>query len=201
MTSDELESFKQDSRSSAYTCRFPMCPRTTLGFYSKDLQLEHEATHTQRLLCLHSGCQYPVFPSSRALKNHENSCHGTVQGRRTIRRVSGSIGQQPRPAAGTFIARTGTTDAMSTETAPRMQAIEELPWAFGFPDTIDLTDEAFEFHDTIGLTDEEWKVKGLPMIPESMGITAYVSPSGVYSSSKSPQLASTIDTHISSFRR
>jgi hypothetical protein len=87
VTPEELELFKREFRTSAYTCRLPSCPRATAGFDTNELRLDHEATHTQRLQCLYPGCQYPPFTSTRALKNHENKCHQTVQGRKSIRRV------------------------------------------------------------------------------------------------------------------
>jgi hypothetical protein len=88
VTPEELEHFKREFRTSAYTCRLPSCPRATVGFHTNELRLEHEATHSQRLRCLYPGCQYPPFASTRALKNHENKCHKMAQGRKTIRRVA-----------------------------------------------------------------------------------------------------------------
>jgi len=88
VTPEELELFKREFRTSAYTCRLPSCPRATAGFDTNELRLEHEATHSQRLRCLYPGCQYPPFGSTRALKNHETTCHETVRGRKRIRRVA-----------------------------------------------------------------------------------------------------------------
>jgi hypothetical protein len=88
VTLEELELFKREFRTSAYTCRFPLCPRATAGFDTNEFRLEHEATHTQHLRCLYPGCQYPPFMSARALKNHESRCHETIQGRKRIRRVA-----------------------------------------------------------------------------------------------------------------
>ncbi|KAE9369182.1 NACHT domain protein [Stipitochalara longipes BDJ] len=85
---EELELFKREFRTSAYTCRLLSCPRATAGFDTSELRLEHEATHTQRLQCLYPGCQYPPFTSTRALKSHEMKCHETALGRKTIRRVA-----------------------------------------------------------------------------------------------------------------
>ncbi|KAH7360362.1 NACHT domain protein [Rhexocercosporidium sp. MPI-PUGE-AT-0058] len=87
VTVEELELFKREFRTSAYTCRFPLCPRATAGFERNELRLEHEATHIQRLHCQYAGCQYPPFTSTRALRNHEIKCHETVQGRKRIRGV------------------------------------------------------------------------------------------------------------------
>jgi hypothetical protein len=88
VTPEELELFKREFRTSAYTCRLPSCPRATAGFDTNELRLEHEVTHTQRLRCLYPGCQCPPFGSTRALKNHETTCHETVRGRKRIRRVA-----------------------------------------------------------------------------------------------------------------
>jgi len=88
VTPEELELFKREFRTSAYTCRLPSCPRATVGFHTNELRLEHEATHSQRLRCLYLDCQYPPFTSARALKNHEIKCHEKIQGRKRIRRVA-----------------------------------------------------------------------------------------------------------------
>lgn len=88
MTPEELELFKREFSTSAYTCRLTSCPRATAGFDTNGLRLQHEATHSQRLQCLYPSCRYPPFMSTRALKNHENKCHKMAQGRKRIRRVA-----------------------------------------------------------------------------------------------------------------
>ncbi|KAL6416287.1 Vegetative incompatibility protein HET-E-1 [Ilyonectria robusta] len=42
----ELERFRQDFRATAFTCRFSSCPKTTNGFKTHCLRLEHEASHS-----------------------------------------------------------------------------------------------------------------------------------------------------------
>lgn len=71
----ELERFKQDFKTAAFTCRLWSCPRATVGFDNDDLRLAHEASH-QRILCNIPGCQYPPFPSNRSLEEHYANCHG-----------------------------------------------------------------------------------------------------------------------------
>ncbi|KAF2966300.1 hypothetical protein GQX73_g7268 [Xylaria multiplex] len=48
---EELEEFKLNFRTSAYTCRFASCPQTTLGFESKKALIEHETGHLRQRVC------------------------------------------------------------------------------------------------------------------------------------------------------
>ncbi|KAH8663858.1 hypothetical protein BGZ61DRAFT_431827 [Ilyonectria robusta] len=83
----ELERFRQDFRATAFTCRFSSCPKTTNGFKTHCLRLEHEASHSV-ITCPVQGCQYPSFPSTSALKRHQQSCHSgdmPDSGRKVIR--------------------------------------------------------------------------------------------------------------------
>ena len=48
VSSEELELFKSQFRTSAFTCRLNSCPRATLGFESEELRLEHEMAHMRR---------------------------------------------------------------------------------------------------------------------------------------------------------
>ncbi|KAH8652845.1 hypothetical protein BGZ61DRAFT_500804 [Ilyonectria robusta] len=66
----ELEKFKQDFRSTAFTCRFWSCPLASTGFESEALRDDHEWAHAPRMPCKIPGCQYPPFTSTQALKNH-----------------------------------------------------------------------------------------------------------------------------------
>ncbi|KAK3940960.1 hypothetical protein QBC46DRAFT_259770 [Diplogelasinospora grovesii] len=86
VSAEELELFKSQFRTSAFTCRLNSCPRATLGFESKEPLLEHEMSHVRRLRCTFPGCQYPPFVSVRAFKNHVRT-HESVPARRPIRRV------------------------------------------------------------------------------------------------------------------
>ncbi|KAK0658014.1 hypothetical protein B0T16DRAFT_319952 [Cercophora newfieldiana] len=71
----ELERFKQDFRSSAFTCRFPGCPFASIGFANMDLQAQHDQSHTPRVSCEVTGCNYPPFSSAQALRNHRIKHH------------------------------------------------------------------------------------------------------------------------------
>lgn len=82
----ELEDFKRQFRTSAYTCRFGSCARATLGFESKEVCLEHELAHLRRWACTVVGCQYPPFTSARALQTHKKAHHDNDLGQRPIRK-------------------------------------------------------------------------------------------------------------------
>jgi Fungal Zn(2)-Cys(6) binuclear cluster domain len=86
---EELELFKSQFRTSAYTCRLRSCPRATIGFDSDQLRHEHEVAHAGGFRCAFLGCQYPPFRSSKALTAHVNlnHCHLTTLPRKSIRRV------------------------------------------------------------------------------------------------------------------
>ncbi|KAI0861248.1 hypothetical protein F4860DRAFT_174568 [Xylaria cubensis] len=88
VSTQELEEFKRHFRTSAYTCRFGSCPRATMGFGSKEAWLEHELAHLRRWACTAPGCQYPPFPSTRALQAHKKAHHDNGPGRRPIRKFS-----------------------------------------------------------------------------------------------------------------
>ncbi|EGO53325.1 hypothetical protein NEUTE1DRAFT_133746 [Neurospora tetrasperma FGSC 2508] len=86
---EDLDRFKKEFRTSAFTCRFPNCPRAALGFPDEKAKSEHETRHTQRINCTVVGCQYPPFVSARALRDHVSKCHqpqNTI--RKSIRRAS-----------------------------------------------------------------------------------------------------------------
>ncbi|KAM6486972.1 hypothetical protein HDV62DRAFT_402187 [Trichoderma sp. SZMC 28011] len=70
----QLEQFKQNFRTSAFTCRVWSCPYATLGFNNIDSLTRHEAEHSKHI-CRVQGCQYPVFASARLLKNHVAEQH------------------------------------------------------------------------------------------------------------------------------
>ncbi|KAL7897605.1 hypothetical protein HDV64DRAFT_285923 [Trichoderma sp. TUCIM 5745] len=90
----ELERFKQNFRTSAYTCRIWSCRYAVFGFNSpKDLIL-HEADHRKQI-CHYPNCQYPVFSSTKSLRDHEKRYH--VQRSQIIPRKS--IKKHIRPIA------------------------------------------------------------------------------------------------------
>ncbi|KAL7801430.1 hypothetical protein V8C43DRAFT_312589 [Trichoderma afarasin] len=74
----QLEQFKQNFRTSAFTCRLWSCPYAALGFNDMDNLARHEADHSKHI-CRVQGCQYPVFTSARLLKNHVAEHHTSPQ--------------------------------------------------------------------------------------------------------------------------
>ncbi|KAJ2988131.1 hypothetical protein NUW58_g4137 [Xylaria curta] len=85
VSSTELELWKSQFRTSAFTCRLGFCPRATEGFLSEDLRRQHEMAHTQLTICTIPDCKYPPFPTVRALKSHMKRCHLYKPARRPIR--------------------------------------------------------------------------------------------------------------------
>ncbi|KAI0413197.1 hypothetical protein F5X98DRAFT_352630 [Xylaria grammica] len=83
----ELEEFKINFRTSAYTCRFASCPRATLGFETKDAFTEHEKAHLRRWACTVAGCQFPPFDSAKSLQAHSRTHHSDALRRRPIRKT------------------------------------------------------------------------------------------------------------------
>ncbi|KAI1742969.1 hypothetical protein F4680DRAFT_388566 [Xylaria scruposa] len=86
VSTQELEEFKRHFKTSAYTCRFGSCPRATMGFGSKETWLEHERAHLRWWECTVTDCQYPPFPSLRALQTHKKSNHDNDRNTRPIRK-------------------------------------------------------------------------------------------------------------------
>ncbi|KAL6830834.1 hypothetical protein J3E69DRAFT_203459 [Trichoderma sp. SZMC 28015] len=70
----QLEQFKQNFRTSAFTCKIWSCPYAALGFDNIDSLIRHEVDHSKHI-CRVQGCQYPVFTSARLLKNHVAEHH------------------------------------------------------------------------------------------------------------------------------
>lgn len=78
ITFQELEQFKQDFRTSAFTCRLWSCPHATLGFSTASCLTRHEKDHFKHV-CRVPGCQVPPFTSARMLKDHVAECHTSSQ--------------------------------------------------------------------------------------------------------------------------
>ncbi|EHK26299.1 uncharacterized protein TRIVIDRAFT_123103, partial [Trichoderma virens Gv29-8] len=74
VTFQELEQFKQNFRTSAFTCRLQSCPHAALGFSNHDCLVRHEMDHLKHV-CRVQGCHYPVFNSAGMLKKHEAMYH------------------------------------------------------------------------------------------------------------------------------
>ncbi|KPM37326.1 hypothetical protein AK830_g9237 [Neonectria ditissima] len=99
---EELEKFKTEFGTSAFTCFFSTCPRAASGFQNEAAMLQHELTHTQTIICIVQGCQYPPFGSSQALKAHVAKCHKETDKahratkiRAANRNTKGSYGYDP----------------------------------------------------------------------------------------------------------
>ncbi|KAK4243691.1 hypothetical protein C7999DRAFT_44542 [Corynascus novoguineensis] len=88
ISAEELEVFKKQFRTSAFTCHLKSCPRGTAGFDSAQLLREHELSHIRRFKCAFPVCQYPPFPSAQGLRRHERRDHQQNPARRPIRRVT-----------------------------------------------------------------------------------------------------------------
>ncbi|KAF3767250.1 hypothetical protein M406DRAFT_338058 [Cryphonectria parasitica EP155] len=70
ISSQELEKFRNDYRTSTYTCRLRSYSRATAGFESKKLRIDHELGHVRRYRCDFPSCPYPPFRSDQALRTH-----------------------------------------------------------------------------------------------------------------------------------
>lgn len=87
VTAEELELFKSQFRTSAFTCRLKSCPRATLGFESEKHCLQHEMTHIRRLRCTAADCKFPPFVSPQALKLHISKYHSHSLPPKSIRGI------------------------------------------------------------------------------------------------------------------
>ncbi|KAF2680948.1 hypothetical protein K458DRAFT_444857 [Lentithecium fluviatile CBS 122367] len=87
-STEELELFKSQFRTSAYTCRLRSCPRATVGFDSGLLRHEHEIGHAGGFQCSFPGCHYPPFRTKQSLDSHGEKCHASNPARKSIRRLN-----------------------------------------------------------------------------------------------------------------
>ncbi|PTB44819.1 hypothetical protein M441DRAFT_299452 [Trichoderma asperellum CBS 433.97] len=92
ISAQELELFKSQFGTSAFTCRLKSCPRATLGFETEKFRLEHEMTHVRKFRCTFPDCHFPPFVSAQALKNHVNKYHTPSPAPKSIRDI-----QTPAP--------------------------------------------------------------------------------------------------------
>lgn len=131
-SSEELETFKSQLRSSAYTCRLRSCPRATLGFDNAGLRDKHELNHTSGYRCPVTECQFPPCKSAQALRTHTKKHHTPPQDWRPIRRQQQQVFQSsssapalpgrdgwPQKRSG------GTVPAVNMRKRSRTPAVEE----------------------------------------------------------------------------
>ena len=73
-----LEAFQKSYASTAFRCRFPNCPRSSIGFPSSKLRTEHEAAHLRRVYCKIESCQWGRigFKNKNGLDAHARKHHG-----------------------------------------------------------------------------------------------------------------------------
>lgn len=84
----DLETFRDDNRTSRHICRLRSCPHATVGFKSEELRLEHECSHVRKNLfpCIDPSCYYPPFLTVQALKAHTKTHHDVPIPRKYIRK-------------------------------------------------------------------------------------------------------------------
>ena len=75
-----LRAFHESYGSTAFRCRYPRCVRSSLGFASQDLRIQHEMVHFQRVYCKVSACQFGRvgFAKRSALSAHVRKYHAEV---------------------------------------------------------------------------------------------------------------------------
>lgn len=127
VSAEELETFKTQFRTSAYTCRLRFCPRATIGFETDLLRYEHEMVHAGGFRCTYSDCQYPPFPSSKALKAHMSSCHNIVPERKSIRNV-GALGALRSPSSWKPQANESSKAGVADSQSNLVQAEKQMQW-------------------------------------------------------------------------
>lgn len=98
ISAEELELFKSQFRTSAYTCRLKACPRATLGFEMDKACLDHELAHVRKFRCTFPDCHFPPFVSAQALKGHANKYHNPNPAPKSIRNVRTSPAQRRAPS-------------------------------------------------------------------------------------------------------
>ncbi|KAH7012300.1 uncharacterized protein B0I36DRAFT_256992 [Microdochium trichocladiopsis] len=92
VSAEHFESFKAQFRTTAFSCRFALCPYASRGFESFEKCRQHEASHEVRIKCEAPDCQYLAFHSRQALSRHVNRHHQVLPPRRRIRRQPRSVG-------------------------------------------------------------------------------------------------------------
>ncbi|KAL6835837.1 hypothetical protein J3E69DRAFT_3562 [Trichoderma sp. SZMC 28015] len=114
VTAEELELFKSQFRTSAFTCRLKSCPRATLGFESEKHCLQHEMTHIRRLRCTAADCKFPPFASPQALKIHTAKYHSHSLPPKSIRGI-----QVSSNTTGSLVYQRDSLDTRQNKTSPQ----------------------------------------------------------------------------------
>lgn len=139
---EELEVFKRDFRSCAYTCRLALCPRASIGFETDGMRVEHEDSHSQGIDCTYPDCHFPPFMSIRAFKAHEVKCHRPIPAKRKLRRISQHTlekeenqGHQERPKGDPFkdintLDKHFQADQMALDTISKMDKYSSTLWSW-----------------------------------------------------------------------
>jgi hypothetical protein len=95
LTTLQLTTFKAVYGPYAFVCRYPGCSKTSSGFSSDELRIQHEKSHAPPLLCTYPGCTYTLrFTSLHGLKRHVRENHSNM-----IRTVPKSIRHRSKASA------------------------------------------------------------------------------------------------------
>ena len=91
-----LNDFKRQHGPEAFLCRYTKCPRAIMGYSSAELRQQHEATHVQRLRCMHSECGFSEwsFDTRSSLRKHIVKYHSKDKASRIPDSVSRRLHQQ-----------------------------------------------------------------------------------------------------------
>lgn len=130
----DLERFRQEFRTSAFTCRLPSCRRSVEGFETHSLLVTHESSH-RRILCEAQGCLYPPFTNIEALQRHQRKDHDP-QAVNTKRKV---IREAPMPPAGSkgFVMTAKIKSQLPVALVTYLQneeLVNQSPWGFEHSD-------------------------------------------------------------------
>lgn len=126
MSANDMESFRTRARTSAYTCVLRSCPRATVGFDSAELRDLHHLEHTRKYRCTYATCQYPPFPSSRALKMHISATHSVVGPRKTIRQIRESGTQHRKRSRPGLLPPPLHRTELTDQTSPWLQVTDNV---------------------------------------------------------------------------
>ncbi len=89
-----LRTFQARHESGAFFCRYPNCPRSTIGFDSVELRKHHEDGHAPRFRCIDAACGFNgwTFKNREALDKHTSCYHEEEK----IISIPESLGAWPR---------------------------------------------------------------------------------------------------------